>query len=36
MIYKKTASLIEARALGRADIIHKKTAHVTIVVAEKK
>ncbi len=24
------------RAMGRADIIHKKTAHVTIVVAEKK
>lgn len=24
------------RAMGRADIIHKKTAHVTVVVAEKK
>ena len=24
------------RAMGRADIIHKTTAHVTVVVAEKK
>lgn len=24
------------RAMGRADIIHKKTAHVIVVVAEKK
>ena len=24
------------RAMGRADIIHKKTSHVTVVVSEKK
>ena len=27
---------ISPRAMGRADIIHKKTSHVTVVVSEKK
>lgn len=27
---------MKPRAMGRADIIHKKTSHITVVVSEKK
>ena len=27
---------LKPRAMGRADIIHKKTSHITVVVSEKK
>jgi large subunit ribosomal protein L22 len=26
---------LNPRAMGRADIIHKKTSHITVVVSEK-
>lgn len=27
---------MKPRAMGRADIIHKKTSHITVIVSEKK